>query len=127
MNENQAQHTQAKAMIAELFTAIDDMDANRFESFLSEHIQFQFANADPTKGRLAVGEMVQRFFASIQGLSHEITNIFCDGAYLVTQGRVTYTRHDSTQLTVPFVNVFKIIDNLIEDYSIYVDISGLYT
>jgi len=127
MNEYPAQLAQSKAMISELFLAIDRMDVRSFVSFLSEHIQFQFANAEPIKGRLAVGEMVKGFFTSIQGLSHEIENILCDGSFLVTQGRVTYTRHDSTQLTVPFVNVFKVMNNLIEDYSIYVDVSGLYT
>ena len=41
------------------------------------------------------------------------------------QGQVTYTRHDGSQLSVPFANIFKLRDNLIEEYRIFGDFSAL--
>jgi len=127
MKENENDSAKHKAMISQLFSAIDKMDEKTFVTFLSDGVKFQFANATPIQGRSAVGETVKGFFASIQGLSHSIENFICDGPFLVTQGSVAYTRHDTSQLTVPFVNVFRITEDLIEDYRIYVDVSDLYT
>jgi len=39
---------------------------------------------------------------------------------------VTYTRHDGTNLTLPFVNVFAMRGDLIQDYLIYIDATPLY-
>ncbi len=127
MQKHENDTAKHKAMISQLFSAIDKMDEKAFVAFLSDGVKFQFANAAPVLGSSAVGEMVKGFFSSIRGLSHSVENIVCEGPLFVTQGRVTYTRHDSTQLTVPFANIFKIKDDLIDDYCIYVDISDLYT
>ena len=127
MQKHENDAAKHKAMISRLFSAIDKMDEEAFVTFLSDGVKFQFANAAPAHGRSAVGEIVKGFFSSIRGLSHSIENMVCEEPFFVAQGKVTYTRHDSTQLTVPFANVFKIKDDLIDDYCIYVDVSNLYT
>jgi hypothetical protein len=45
---------------------------------------------------------------------------------LVCHGTVTYTRHDSSTLTVPFANIFKVHGELIDEYLIFIDVSQLY-
>ena len=47
----------------------------------------------------------------------------CGAEYL--QGQVTYTRHDGSQLSVPFANIFKLRDGLIGEYRIFGDFSAL--
>ena len=44
---------------------------------------------------------------------------------MICHGTVTYTRHDSSQLKVPFTNILKMDDKLIKEYLIYVDVSQL--
>jgi TRAP-type uncharacterized transport system substrate-binding protein len=45
---------------------------------------------------------------------------------VICHGTVTYTRHDASTLTVPFANIFRTRDDLIDEYLIYVDASALY-
>ena len=73
-----------------------------------------------------VQEAVEGFFASIAGLSHAIDRTLGEGDTLFLEGEVTYTRHDGSQIAIPFVDVFEYEGELIAEYRIYIDISPLY-
>jgi hypothetical protein len=45
---------------------------------------------------------------------------------MVCEGEVTYTRHDESEITLPFVNVFEFEGELISHYKIYADSEPLY-
>ena len=109
-----------------LFQAIDNQNSEAFLAFLSENVFFQFGNAKPVRGKMAVGDSVNGFFESIKGLQHNLTEILVISDTVICHGTVTYTRHDSSILSVPFANIFKVDADLIKDYIIYVDISELY-
>ena len=81
---------------------------------------------EPVNGKAAVGEAVAGFFKSIKAIQHEPLAIWDEGSELIAQGTVTYTRHDSTTLSVPFALVLGIANGLIREYLIFVDISQLY-
>jgi hypothetical protein len=113
--------------IGDLFQVIDKKDIKAFSSFLDDNIIFRFGNMPVVNGKRSVTESVQGFYDSIRSLSHQVDNIWNDNNTVVCNGTVTYTRHDSGRLTVPFANIYKIGgDNLIKEYLIYADISGLY-
>ena len=126
MTERQAAASFADDDIHALFDAIDNRDAARFAGFLAPGVSFRFANADTVNGRSEVAEAVSGFFASIRALSHDVQRIIHQAPYVICEGRVTYTRHDASELEVPFLNLFEIRDGLIEDYRIYIDASALY-
>ena len=111
---------------AALYEAIDAKDTKRFLSFLTETAQFRFANHPPAVGQAAIGAAVDGFFASIRASRHDILNNWEPPGHLVSQGMVTYTRHDGGSVTLPFVNVFAMRGKLVQDYLIYVDITPLY-
>jgi ketosteroid isomerase-like protein len=113
------------ARLPALFTAIDARDAQAFADFLSPDVTFIFANAPALHGREAAHAAVAGFFASLAGLRHELAEHGQCGDSLVMRGQVTYTRHDGSQLSVPFANFFKLRDNLISEYRIYGDFSAL--
>jgi hypothetical protein len=54
-----------------------------------------------------------------------VTEHWQSGDTLIMRGQVTYTRHDDSQLNVPFANIFKLRDGLIGDYRIFGDFSAL--
>jgi len=112
--------------IKRLFESIDSQDAETFAAFLSDDVRFRFGNADLVKEKAAVREVVAGFFASINGLHHEIQDVWEQRDAVVCHGVVTYTRHDSSTLTVPFANVFKMNGDLIREYLIFADVSQLY-
>lgn len=108
-----------------LFQAIDRKDTETFTSFLSARARFRFGNAPVVEGHDNIAAVVGGFFASVKSLSHLVTEIWRTPTGVICHGMVTYTRHDDTTLTVPFCNIFKVNEDLIEEYLIYVDISEL--
>lgn len=97
-----------------------------FLAFLDADVFFRFGNMPGIQGRDNVRTAIQGFYDSIAGLYHEIDEIFGEGGILACNGTVTYTRLDTSKLSVPFATVFKLKGDRIREYNIYVDISGLY-
>lgn len=109
-----------------LFQSIDSRDTEAFIEFLAGDVLFRFGNADPVKGKDAVKEVVIGFFRSVKGMHHDLAKIWAEEGVLICHGTVTYIRHDSTTLSVPFANILDIENNLIKRYLIFVDVSELY-
>ena len=109
-----------------LFNTIDNKDANGFTEFLTESCNFTFGNMPTVNGREVVHDMVSGFFDSIAGISHTIEQSWTSNDAVICHGVVTYTRHDESELQVPFANIFRMDGSLIRDYRIYVDTSQLY-
>jgi hypothetical protein len=115
-----------EAWVKQLFHSIDNQNAEAFVAFLSDNVHFQFGNAAPVRGKVAVGDAVRGFFGSIKTLRHNVIETLEQPGTVICHGTVTYTRHDSSILSVPFANIFKLEADLIKDYLIYVDVSELY-
>ena len=109
-----------------LFASIDQMDAERFLSFISENGVFQFGSAPPVTGHAAIRDAVSGFFESIAGLRHRVLRVIGDNDEVAIEGEVTYTRLDGSEITLPFVNIFDLADGRIAAYKIYIDIAPLY-
>jgi uncharacterized protein (TIGR02246 family) len=114
------------AWIQTLFQALDAFDANAFASFLTEDAIFVFGNADPLKGKHTIRDGVANFFTSIAAIRHELIETWVVPDAIICRGIVTYTRHNGTQLQVPFANVFKLRNERIQEYLIYIDNTQLY-
>ncbi len=110
----------------QLFQSIDNQDTDAFLTFLAGDVLFCFGNADPVNGKAAVGEVVSGFFKSIKGIHHDLVKIWDEEDAVICHGTVTYTRHDSTTLSVPFANILALGDDVIKEYRIFVDTSELY-
>jgi ketosteroid isomerase-like protein len=113
-------------LIENLFAAIDRKDIGQFLSFIAPDATFRFGSAPPVSGHEAIGAAVGGFFDTIAGLSHELKQTISSGSGLVCEGEVTYTRHDASEITLPFVNVFEVADSLVTEYKVYIDIGPLY-
>jgi hypothetical protein len=84
------------------------MDVESFLAFIAPSGTFRFGSAPPVQGRAAIGEAVGGFFSSIAGLQHDVQRIITDEGVAVIEGEATYTRHDGSTISLPFVNVFEI-------------------
>jgi ketosteroid isomerase-like protein len=109
-----------------LFQSIDDQDADKFSAFLADDVLFRFGNAEPVSGKAAVAEAVRGFFGSIKAIKHNVIAVWDETSEVICHGTVTYTRHDSTTLSVPFALVLGLDNDLIREYLIFVDVSQLY-
>lgn len=115
-----------KEKILELFKCIDTMDADKFVTYITEDGQFRFGNAPAVTGKQAIRDAVYDFFKSIKSISHKCVNLREINPYVIYEGIVKYTRHDGNTVELNFVNVFKMNEDLIKDYFIYIDITPLY-
>ena len=113
-------------MVKDLFNSIDTKNTQDFIGFMTEDCVFQFGNAPAIKGKSEIEKIIDVFFGSIEGISHEITRSLQAGDALICHGLVTYTRLDKSTLTVPFANILYLNEGLISQYLIYVNNSELY-
>ena len=111
----------------DLFASIDAMDSERFLSFIHEHGTFRFGSAPPVHGHAGIRQAVESFFATFSALRHDLQRIIGGGPEVAVEGEVTYTRHDGSEIALPFANIFGVEDGLISTYHVYIDIAPLYT
>lgn len=115
-----------KDFIPGMYRAIDAMDSRAVADLMTEEGSLRFANLEPVNGRENIFTFLENFFKSIHGINHsELEYWKAENNWFVT-GNVTYTRHDSTHLEVPFAVRLVMKGDLIDRYLIYVDNSTLY-
>ena len=110
----------------DLFKAVDAKDTERFLSFLTDQSSFRFGSAPPAQGKEAIRVAVDGFFSTIAGCHHDLTRIIDEGDVIICEGEVTYTRHDASQISLPFANIFELEGELISAYKVYADAGPLY-
>jgi ketosteroid isomerase-like protein len=113
-------------IVKNLFQSIDLMDSERFAGFVTDDAVFKFGNAEAVSGRPAIKEAVAGFFSTLSGISHNIQTVVHNDSSIMLRGEVTYTRKDSSKITLPFANYFGMEQDLIKDYLIYMDVNPLY-
>lgn len=116
-----------QSWLDELFQKIDTKDTVGFLSFLTSDARFRFGNAAPLQGRQAIGKAVDAFFDSIKASQHHLLHRWSIDDAVICQGEVSYTRRDNSTLTLPFVNIFRMRGEQIDQYLIYVDVTPLYS
>jgi limonene-1,2-epoxide hydrolase len=109
-----------------LFASIDAMDTGSFLSFIREDATFRFGSSPSVTGHTGIRAAVEDFFSMFAALEHKLHRHVADDNLVVCEGEVTYTRHDGSAITLPFVNVFEIENKLITLYRIYIDIGPLF-
>ncbi len=112
--------------IESLFNDIDKMDSDKFASYLDDDVSFRFGNAPVVTGKKAVRDAVDGFFKSIKKISHKKLRMWLHNDSILYQGTVTYTRHDNSEVTLPYLNLFFLNGEKIKEYLIYIDINPLF-
>ena len=110
----------------DLFKAVDAKDTERFLDFLTDQASFRFGSAPSAQGKEAIRVAVDGFFSTIAGCRHVLARIVAEGNVIICEGEVTYTRHDASEISLPFVNVLEFDGELISAYKIYADAGPLY-
>jgi ketosteroid isomerase-like protein len=109
-----------------LFATIDSGDAAGFVQMLTPDARFRFGNEAEVSGAPAILAAVGGFLASIRSSRHQLLECWAANELAGCEGRVTYTRHDGSEQSFPFANIFKLRGEKILAYHIYIDISPLY-
>lgn len=102
------------------------MDTEAFLDFLEDDARFRFGIAPVLTGKEAIRSTINGFFAGIKGLRHDIVETWFQGQAVICQGQVTYARTDGGEVTIPFVNIWRMRNGRIREYLIYIDINPLW-
>jgi ketosteroid isomerase-like protein len=110
-----------KIKLEDVFATIDRKDADGIAAYLTDDGVFRFGSQEPVRGRQAVRDHVAGFFGGIKALRHRLGDRWEGDASLVCEGEVTYTLLDGRDVTLPFVDVFRLEGDKISDWLVYVD------
>jgi hypothetical protein len=123
--------TSTQRYVADLFDAVDALDATAFAERFADDGTFRFGNAPAVVGRRQIAENVAGFFSAIGGLKHAIVGV-CSGAWeggAVTsvETTVTYRRKDGTVTdALPVTSTLRMRGDLIADFRVFADISPVF-
>ena len=115
-----------KLFVSNVYQSIDSADAISFASFITPNGSFRFANNPAVTGTDAIEAYVAGFFQSLKGISHSNLESWNTGEAIFVNGIVKYTRHNDTILELPFSCTWKMKNQLIDEYLIFIDSSELY-
>lgn len=116
----------AREFAAEVFRSVDLKDVKQFVAYLSDDAAFVFGNSELVSGRTAIFRYVEGFLATVQEVRHDLFDVWQIDDAIIIRLSVTYTRHDKVKLSYPCVTVWRMKNDRIADYRIYVDNSGLF-
>jgi hypothetical protein len=124
---------QEKTIMGEQFfnDLLDEVDAERATGFALNFTQdgtFQWGNFDPMVGRCAITQFTQSFFSKVTTVKHQLDKYWRVGEqHAMTEGRVTFTKLDGKEVTVPFATVAKFTTDGTKmiHYQVYLDPSPL--
>jgi hypothetical protein len=123
--------TSTQHYVAELFDAVDALDAKTFAERFTEDGTFRFGNARAVAGRPQIEESVAGFFSMIGGLKHEIVGVWSGawegGPVTSVETMVTYRRKDATVTDpIPATSTLRMRGDLIADFRVFADISPVF-
>lgn len=110
-----------------VFRLVDDQDAAAVAALFAADGSITFGNNPPLVGPEQIEAGVTGFYTSIGGLSHEVLHEWNVDEDSVIELRVTYTRLDGDQVTIPCVSIWtRGPDGLITAYRVYFDLAPVY-
>lgn len=123
--------TSTQHYVANLFDAVDGLDATAFAERFTEDGTFRFGNGPAVVGRQQIKESVAGFFSTIGGLKHEIVGVWSGawegGAVTSVETTVTYRRKDATVTdAIPVTSTLRMRGDLIADFRVFADISPVF-
>jgi uncharacterized protein (TIGR02246 family) len=123
--------TSTQRYVADLFDAVDALDAKAFAERFTEDGTFRFGNAPAVAGRRQIEESVAGFFSTISGLKHAIVGVWSGGweggAVTSVETTVTYRRKDTTVTDgIPVTSTLRMRGDLIADFRVFADISPVF-
>ena len=110
-----------------LFTDIDSMNPDAFAQYLAPTVTMRFGNAEPLVGRAACRDAWAGFCELVDGVHHDVRNVWNVDDTTIAETDVTYTRRDGRKVTVPVVTVYRVdADDAIDSYRVFLDLGPVF-
>ncbi|MGV9817543.1 nuclear transport factor 2 family protein [Nocardia xishanensis] len=115
------------ALTATALRAVDALDAKGFAELFAPGGKITFGNVPTLEGRDAVEAGCVGFFATIDGMRHDIVNEWVVGNDTIVELTVTYTRKDGRKVAIPVVSIWTVGNSgLIDEYRVFFDLAPVF-
>lgn len=116
--------TQHGAAVQRMVADLERMDVHAWASHLAPDAVMRVGNDAPVHGRDGCREALAAFCARIEGLHHELVELWEHGEATIVEANVTCRRGDGREVTLPVVTIYRTgTDGLISDYRVYADVA----
>lgn len=112
--------------IREMFAALDRESVPGLFPYLHDEVVWRFASYPAGKGKDSFAAGWSAMSGRVKTLEHAVHTVFAEGDAVFCHGDVSYHLRDAPTVTVPFANVFRLLDEKISEYLIYVDASEVF-
>jgi ketosteroid isomerase-like protein len=112
--------------VRDYWQSIDALDMDRFLAFFAPDCTMGFGSYPLVHGLSGVRGMIAPVFAGVAGMRHQRLGLWSHEDATVARGEVTYTRHDRSTVTIPFMTHFEFAEGRIRSTHVYIDIAPLY-
>ncbi len=104
----------------------DAFDMEKLLGFFTPDCTMAFANQPVVRGLAGVRDVIAPVFSGLAGMRHQLLGLWINDDATVARGEVTYTRHDKSTVTIPFMSYFEFADERIRSTHVYIDIAPLF-
>jgi len=118
-------HLDTTQLIQQIHKADEALDVDAFVNLLASDVELRLGSSPSVQGKEQVRQAIAYFFGTIKGIKHRLIQFWEQGDTIIFQAEVTYTRHDGSQVTLPYVDVLERSDGLVKNYKIYIDLAPL--
>lgn len=109
------------------FALVDAMDLDGYVALYTDDGRFTFGNGPTAVGPEAVRAGLAGFYATVAGMRHEFVGKWWPQPDVgITEARVTYTRPDSSAVTLPVMTIYRLRGDRAADVRVYMDITPLF-
>jgi len=113
--------------IGQYLDALDHLDIERYQSFLSEGVTVQFNNAPAIAGKAAAVAMLSDYWKSFAAIEHEPLNIYGSDRAFMLEALNHYVRHDGRKVTTRAVALTdRDGDGKVTSVRVFADMSPVY-
>ncbi len=114
-----------ESWIREMFAALDRGSVPALFPYLHEDVTWRFASYPAGTGRDSFAAGWEAMSGRIERLEHVVHAVWSQDDAVFCHGDVSYYLVDGATVTAPFANVFRLRDERISEYLIYVDASAV--
>jgi ketosteroid isomerase-like protein len=112
--------------VTRYFADVDRLDLDVFLNWLSDDIVVKWANADPYVGKEQVAAAISGFYQAIDGMQHELINVYELDGEAIAEANVFYTRKDGRRVRVAAMTVLRRVGELVSELRVYLDTAPVF-
>lgn len=113
-------------LVLRLFSRGEAFDSKGFTTFFTDTPVYQFGNFEPCLDKASIKQSADNFFSQINAVYHDIKMMWEIGNVVFVEMDVTYWRKDSSVITLPCCDIFRVEGDKFSELRIFMDVNPVF-